>query len=56
MIEAMTQSGAAKGSIEIAAVNGKTVRLPIALDGFADSLAQMKQWDAQRSAPLAAKP
>ena len=56
MIDAMTQSGVSKGAIEIAAVNGKTVTLPIALDGFADSLAQMKQWDAQRSAPAAARP
>ena len=54
MIAAMAQSGAAKGAIEIAAINGKAVTLPIALDGFADGLSQMKQWDAGKTAP--AKP
>jgi invasion protein IalB len=56
MIAAMEQGGASKGVIKIAAVNGKPVTLPIGLDGFADSLAQMKQWDAQKSAPAAEKP
>jgi invasion protein IalB len=55
MIKAMAQSGGSKGSIEIAAVNGKVVTIPVALDGFADGLSQMKQWDAQKAAP-AAKP
>ena len=56
MIDAMTQPGASRGAIEIASVNGKTVTIPISLDGFADSISQMKQWDAQKSAPPAAKP
>jgi invasion protein IalB len=56
MINAMTQSGVSKGAIEIASVNGKTVTIPIVLDGFADSLTQMKQWDAQKGAPAASKP
>jgi invasion protein IalB len=56
MIDAMAQSGVSKGAIEIAAVNGKIVTIPIALDGFADSLSQMKQWDAQKSEPANAKP
>lgn len=56
MINAMAQPGTSKGAIEVAAVNGKIVTIPIVLDGFADSLAQMKQWDAQKSAPAAAKP
>ena len=56
MIAAMTQSGVSRGAIEIAAVNGKAVTIPIALDGFADGLAQMKQWDGQKNAPAATKP
>ncbi len=56
MINTMAQSGVSKGTIEIAAVNGKIVTIPIALDGFGDSLSQMKQWDAQKSAPANAKP
>jgi invasion protein IalB len=56
MIAAMAQSGGSKGAIVIAAVNGKIVTIPIVLDGFADGLSQMKQWDAQKSAPATAKP
>jgi invasion protein IalB len=56
MINAMEQAGASKGSIQIAAVNGKLLTIPIVLDGFADSVSQMRQWDAQKSAPAAAKP
>ncbi|MGD0864757.1 MAG: invasion associated locus B family protein [Rhizomicrobium sp.] len=56
MIDAMSQSGLTKGTIEIAAVNGKKVTLPISLDGFGDSLLQMKQWESEKSAPAAAKP
>jgi invasion protein IalB len=56
MIGAMAQAGASKGIVQIAAINGKIVTIPIAFDGFADALSQMKQWDAQKIAPAAAKP
>jgi invasion protein IalB len=56
MISAMSQSAPAKGTIKVAAVNGKIVTIPIALDGFADGLAQMKQWDSQKGAPSSATP
>jgi invasion protein IalB len=56
MIAAMSQSAPSKGTIKIAAVNGKIVTIPIALDGFADGLAQMKQWDSQKGTPSPATP
>jgi len=56
MIGAMAQSGVSKGAVEVAAINGKVVAIPMAFDGFAEGLSQMKQWDAEKIAPAVAKP
>jgi invasion protein IalB len=59
LIDAMSASGAGKGAVEVFGINGRQVSIPIALDGFADGLAQLRQWAvvSKKAAPSdAAKP
>lgn len=43
MIDAMQSGGDSKGSMEVAFINGKQIRLPVALDGFGDGVAFLKK-------------